>query len=271
MTKITDFTQVLRISMVGSGQVATHLALQLHHLGHDIVQIVGRNVDKAQQLATQVSATAIVDYALFCPQVDLIFIAVQDAAIEQVAQQLQPYLHEHHILLHTSGSTDLQKIQQYHTNAVVFYPLQTFSVGREIAWHNVPLLLEFANKEQQQSVCHLAAQISQRCYEYSSQQRLSLHLAAVVACNFSNFCYDLAYQFMRQQQVDFQLLTPLILETAQKATLYPPHQVQTGPARRQDQSILAQHQQLLAQLQQQDLAQVYALMSDLIQKRHTVV
>ena len=115
----------------------------------------------------------------------------------------------------------------------------------------------------------LAESLSQRVYSYSSVQRLSLHLAAVFACNFSNYCYDMAKQVVDAEQVDFNLLYPLILETAQKATQNDPKQMQTGPAMRQDQNILQMHQQMLAQAQRADLAEVYALMSQQISQRHS--
>jgi hypothetical protein len=96
-----------------------------------------------------------------------------------------------------------------------------------------------------------------------------LHLAAVFACNFSNYCYDMAKQVVDAEQVDFNLLQPLILETAQKATQNDPKQMQTGPAMRQDQNILQMHQQMLALAQRADLAEVYALMSQQISQRQS--
>ncbi|OTL05278.1 F420-dependent NADP oxidoreductase, partial [Acinetobacter baumannii] len=99
-------------------------------------------------------------------------------------------------------------------------------------------------------------------------QRLTLHLAAVFACNFSNYCFDMAKQVVDAEQVDFSLLYPLILETAKKATENDPKQMQTGPAMRGDQNILAMHQSLLAQANRDDLKKVYQLLSDGIVKRH---
>lgn len=114
----------------------------------------------------------------------------------------------------------------------------------------------------------LANELSQRVYEYTSAQRLSLHLAAVYACNFANYCYDMAKQVVDAQQVDFSLLYPLILETAQKATAADPKAMQTGPAMRGDKNIIAMHAEMLEQSQRQDLKAVYALLSEQILKRH---
>ena len=96
-----------------------------------------------------------------------------------------------------------------------------------------------------------------------------LQTLVVFACNFSNYCYDMAKQVVDAEQVDFSLLYPLILETAQKVTQNDPKQMQTGPAMRQDQNILQMHQQMLAQVQRENLAEVYALMSQQISQRHS--
>jgi predicted short-subunit dehydrogenase-like oxidoreductase (DUF2520 family) len=105
-------------------------------------------------------------------------------------------------------------------------------------------------------------------YQYTSAQRLSLHLAAVFACNFSNYCYDMAKQVVDAQSVDFSLLYPLIEATAKKALIAEPKQMQTGPAMRGDKNIIAMHQQLLAQAGRSDLQNIYALMSEQILQRH---
>lgn len=149
----------------------------------------------------------------------------------------------------------------------MFYPLQTFSLERDVDWKATPLFVEATNKDDLAILSDLANSLSKRVYQYTSKQRLTLHLAAVFACNFSNYCFDMAKQVVDAEQVDFGLLYPLILETA-KATENDPKQMQTGPAMRGDQNILAMHQSLLAQANRDDLKQVYQLLSDGIVKRH---
>ena len=160
-------------------------------------------------------------------------------------------------------------LQQHHARSGVFYPLQTFSLEREIDWSETPLFIEAAFAEDQQLLMTLANSLSKKVYAYSSEQRLSLHLAAVFACNFSNYCYDMAQQIVDAQQVDFSLLYPLILETAQKALQNPPRLMQTGPAMRGDQNILNRHQQMLEDAEQNHLKHVYALLSQQILQVHS--
>jgi predicted short-subunit dehydrogenase-like oxidoreductase (DUF2520 family) len=256
----------MRISFIGAGRVASHLASVLKQQ-HQIVQIYSRTWEKSQRLATHVAAHACPSFSELNPEIDLLILAVSDQSITTVIAEIAPLL-PNVLIVHTSGSTDLQRLQHYHPRSGVFYPLQTFSLEREIDWQHTPLFVEAVHAADQALLLQLAQQLSERVYAYSSQQRLSLHLAAVFACNFTNYCYDMSKQIVDQTQVDFSLLYPLILETAAKATQNDPKNMQTGPAVRGDVNILQMHQSILAELQRPDLAEVYALMSQQIMQRH---
>ncbi|RZG76100.1 Rossmann-like and DUF2520 domain-containing protein [Acinetobacter sp. WCHAc060025] len=253
----------MRISFIGSGRVATHLAKVLSKQ-HQIVQIFSRNIAHAEKLAQLVNAEAIVNDQKLVADIDLLIIAVSDQAISQVIQAVGRYL-EKVLIVHTSGSTRLDVLTQYHAKSGVFYPLQTFSVEREIAWGNTPLFVEAAFTDDQDILTQLANSLSKRVYQYSSEQRLSLHLAAVFACNFSNYCYDMAKQVVDSKQVDFSLLYPLILETANKATQNDPRAMQTGPAIRGDLNILNMHEKMLEADEREDLKKIYHMLSQGIQ------
>ena len=256
----------MRISLIGAGRVAHHLAHVLSQQ-HQIIQIYSRTFISAQTLAAQVHASAVVDLVDMDASVDLVIMAVSDQAIAGLITQLHAYL-PNTLIVHTSGSTDINVLAEQHHRAGVFYPLQTFSLNRDIAWSDTPIFIEAMSEQDTQLLLQLAHQLTTRVYTYSSAQRLSLHLAAVFACNFSNYCYDMAKQVVDAQKVDFSLLYPLILETAHKATQNDPRQMQTGPAMRGDRNILNMHQDLLAVGQQHALAEVYALMSQQILTRH---
>jgi predicted short-subunit dehydrogenase-like oxidoreductase (DUF2520 family) len=255
----------MRISLLGAGRVAQHLALALAKQ-HQIIDIYSRTLASATALADQVNAKAITQPEDLDPNIDLAIIAVSDQAIQSVIQAVSPYLKQV-CIVHTSGSTHMDVLSQVHSRVGVFYPLQTFSFESQIDWVNTPLFIEARHAEDQTQLLALAHQISQRVYAYDSAQRLSLHLAAVFACNFSNACFDMAKQVVDAKQVDFSLLYPLMLETAKKATQHDPKQVQTGPAIRGDQHILKMHQHMLGESGRKDLQDVYALMSQQIQQQ----
>lgn len=256
----------MKISLVGSGRVAFHLAKALLGQGHNIVQVYARDFDKTQKFVEKIQAKACQSLQQFQPT-DLIILAVSDSAIAELVKQVHEFFPDT-LIVHTSGSTDIEVIRHVHEKAGVFYPLQTFSLERDVDWTATPLFVEATDEDDLAILSNLANSLSNRVYQYTSKQRLTLHLAAVFACNFSNYCFDMAKQVVDKEQVDFGLLYPLILETAKKATENDPKQMQTGPAVRGDQNILAMHQDLLAQANQYDLKQVYQLLSDGIVKRH---
>lgn len=258
----------MRISVIGAGRVAHHLA-QVLSQHHEIVQVFSRDPAKANLLAAIVRADSCHEYEKLDPNIDIALIVVSDKAIEEVVSAAQEYL-PNVLIVHTSGSTHISKITDHHPRAGVFYPLQTFSFESQIDWVNTPVFVEATQSNDLDHLTQIAKQLSQKVYQYDSTQRLSLHLAAVFACNFSNYCYDVAKQLVDQQGVDFNLLHPLILETAKKATIHDPKNVQTGPAVREDANILNMHEQMLIDFKREDLQQIYASMTKGIQKSKSV-
>lgn len=250
------------ISFIGSGRVATHLAIALaEHF--DIHQIMSRNVEHAQNLANKVAACAITNFDEL-KHVDLLIIAVSDNEIKLVAENLKNIGYAN-LVVHTSGSTDLKVLSGLELNSGVLYPLQTFSFEHQVDWKSTPLFIEATLQDNQQQLMAVVKSLSQRCYEYTSEQRLSLHLAAVFACNFTNHCYDIAQQILSNKAVDFELLMPLITSTTHKLHQTSAFENQTGPARRDDTNILNMHQEMLSD--QPKWEEIYRLMSESIQKR----
>lgn len=256
----------MRITFIGAGRVAYHLAKVLHP-DHQIVQVFSRDLEKANRLASLVDAVAISDFEQLSSDIDLVIIAISDQAIAQVIQKISASLQQV-LIVHTSGSTSLEVLSVVNDKSGVFYPLQTFSYEREIDWTTTPVFVEAVNNHDLDLLTSLAGSLTQKVYQYSSQQRQTLHMAAVFACNFSNYCYDIAKQIVDEQQVDFSLLHPLILETAQKATINDPKEMQTGPAMRGDENILKMHHKLLEKDARNDLVDVYQLLSEGIKTRH---
>ncbi|MFT4021746.1 MAG: DUF2520 domain-containing protein [Acinetobacter sp.] len=256
----------MKISLIGSGRVATHLSKKLHSVRHQIQYVYSPQIQHAQILADQVNAIATDDLTKIENDVDVIFIAVKDQAIIDVVNQFPKHL-ANVLIVHTSGSTTLDILSSASSRYAVFYPLQTFSLEKEVDWLSIPLLIESYRSQDLDILFNLANSLSNKVFNYSTEQRLNLHLAAVFANNFSNYCYDIAKQIVDMNGVDYRLLHPLILETAQKAMQFSPEIVQTGPAKRGDHTILQSHQQLLLKQGQGDFLQVYNLLTQLIQKR----
>jgi predicted short-subunit dehydrogenase-like oxidoreductase (DUF2520 family) len=256
----------MNITLIGSGNVATHLGAAFKNAGHRIVQVYSPNYQNAALLAYHVGAEAIDNLNNIDPQTSIFVIAIKDDAIEGIAKMLS--VHQK-LILHTSGATDLQAIQQYNSLAGVLYPLQTFSKIKEVAFNQVPLCIEGSDEQVTDLIEQLARTISRNVYRVDSAQRKILHLAAVFACNFPNALYAIAQGLLAEHQLDFNLLRPLIMETAQKVQESFPADVQTGPAVRGDEKTMNDHMQLLNN--QPVLQQVYQLLSQRIIKMDNAI
>ncbi|MES2809692.1 MAG: Rossmann-like and DUF2520 domain-containing protein [Bacteroidota bacterium] len=246
----------MRITIIGSGNVATHLSAAFKNAGHRIVQVYSRSIDNAALLAYHVKAEPIDDLSQIDPETDIFVISIKDDAIGIVAEELA--IHQK-LMVHTSGATDMYSLLAFSDNVGVFYPLQTFSKTKEVDFRTVPLCIEAADQNIAQKLKELAQSISNSVYDVDSAQRKILHLAAVFACNFPNYLYNIAQQLLAEHNLDFNLIRPLILETAQKALVALPATVQTGPAVRNDKVTMSNHLALLAD--KPDLQQIYNLLS----------
>ncbi|QKJ29597.1 DUF2520 domain-containing protein [Mucilaginibacter mali] len=246
----------MRITLIGSGNVATHLGAAFKNAGHQIVQVYSPNLQNAALLAYHIKAEAIDDLQQINPNTEAFIISVKDDVIEGIAQQLAAH---DKLILHTSGSTDISVLLKYNVKAGVFYPLQTFSRTKELNFWNVPLCLEGANENIFKIITELAQTVSNNVYPVNSAQRRVLHLAAVFACNFPNYLYSIAQGLLADNHLEFDMLKPLILETADKVQQQLPAAVQTGPAVRNDETTMNRHLEMLQN--QPMLQQIYQLLS----------
>lgn len=249
----------MKIVLLGSGNVATHLAKALKSKGEEIVQVYSQNLDNATLLAQSIATAAIGDLNEIKQNADLYIISVKDDAIESVAKSLK---HVTGLVVHTSGTTDINILSSQVKKAGVFYPLQTFSKDKEVSFENIPLCIE-ANDENQLTILkNLAAKMSREVHELNGEKRKVLHLAAVFACNFPNHLYALANKILNQNGLDFDIMRPLIAETADKVMSNLPENVQTGPAIRADENTLNKHLSMLTDMP--ELQNIYQTLSNSI-------
>jgi predicted short-subunit dehydrogenase-like oxidoreductase (DUF2520 family) len=173
------------------------------------------------------------------------------------------------IVAHTSGAVPLTVFDSHPgVQGGVFYPLQTFSVGRSIDWRAVPLCIEAATPTAEATLLALAHTLSSSVQRIDTAQRQVMHLAAVFSCNFSNHLFGISHALLEQQQLPFALLGPLILETVEKALANSPFTVQTGPAARHDEPTLARHQAALTAYP--DWLELYNSLTDKIQQQQVL-
>ncbi len=247
---------IQKINIIGTGNVATHLALALTSAGKEVVKIYGRKLQKAIELASKCNALPTSDIKQISDGADLIIIAVSDDALGEILELLPK---GNTLAVHTSGSVSMDVLKPCGENIGVFYPLQTFSKDRGINFSEIPLCLETNSVENLELLKSLAISLTDHIYFIDSLQRKKLHLAAVFACNFPNFLYSIAEDLLDENGLSFEIMKPLILETAEKAKAISPSKAQTGPAFREDQKIIDSHLQMLEN--HKEFQEVYKLLS----------
>jgi len=231
------------VALIGTGRVAHQLGAALADQGVDISGVFGRNVAEAERLAEKLHSGVIHNLSDKI-QADLVLLTVSDDSIGEVSRQLNP--NNKGLVAHTSGAVPLTAIEGPFKRAV-FYPLQSFSLDKKIVWENVPFCLEAENDADLNALGDLAELLSQRIHILTSDQRKSLHLAAVFANNFANLMFELSEDLLAKADIDRSILHPLILETANKVLMQSAKVSQTGPAARGDKRTIAAHRQLLGQ------------------------
>ena len=255
----------MKISFIGSGNVATHLALAFNRVsGVDILQIISRNKNHAKTLATKVRAEYTNELSRLKTNFDLLVISTSDDSITQVLEEGN--FPDNKIICHTAGSVSSDVFNSISRKFGVIYPLQTFTKGKEINWYEVPFFITASEESTSRRLQHLAKQVSKKVYVISDEARAALHIAAVFSCNFTNAILQIGQGICERNKLDFEFLKPLIDETMSKVWRMGAFQAQTGPAKRNDQSVLTKHMNFL---EDQPKAQnIYQVMSNYIAHTH---
>jgi len=257
----------VRISVIGAGNVANHLAPKFYKEGHTIHQVCNRSITKARKLAKKVKAIALSDLSKLDKKIDLILIMVSDDAIELIAKQLNNRFKNSKVLIaHTSGSISsktLKSLPQYG----VFYPLQTFVNIKEKEWSSIPILITANNAANKKQLRQLARSIGLTPIQKTDKQRKALHLSAVIMNNFINHLFCLNNEWLEKNKSDFSLLLPLINKTISNAADHNACELQTGPAKRDDQAVISDHFKSLKNFPA--LQELYLVFSESIQNKHS--
>jgi predicted short-subunit dehydrogenase-like oxidoreductase (DUF2520 family) len=233
-----------KVIIIGSGNVAQHLIVAFQNSQNmgteiDLIQVFSRQKESISHL---LDLDKITDDLATLQEADLYIIAVSDDAIADVSSQL-PF--KNRLVVHTSGSISLNALDNDNRKGV-FYPLQTFTKNKEVDFKTIPICLESENATDFQLLEKVAKMISDKVFAINSEQRKALHVAAVFVNNFTNHLYQIGSEICQENQVPFEILKPLIAETAQKIMVLSPEEAQTGPAKRNDSSTIEAHEAFLS-------------------------
>ncbi|PWD98186.1 Rossmann-like and DUF2520 domain-containing protein [Marinilabilia rubra] len=255
-------TNISSVVLFGTGNVGTHFAKALIESGIELKQIYSRNPDHARELGSKKNVVAISDLKKADTTADLWIISVTDDAIPEILDQLPDF---NGIVAHTAGSIPIDILSRFEKRGV-FYPFQTLSKDRAVDYNEVPFLIEGSDPETTRKLLKLAGILSERVSEADSSLRATLHIAAVLSCNFVNHLYTLSADLLEEGGLSFKYLTPLIKETTQKVLYMLPQNAQTGPAIRNDKAVIDKHIERLRD--NPSLQDIYRLLSHDILQYH---
>lgn len=253
-----------KIVFVGAGNLATNLANALHHVGFEITQVYSRTVASASLLAKNLSTSFTTEISKLNPDADLYIISLKDdALVEHIAEIVAN--NPDAMFVHTAGSVSIDLFKSSTaTRYGVFYPMQTFNKSRLVDFKNIPFFIESSNEQDLTLLRQIASLLSEKVYDATSVQRKSLHLAAVFTCNFSNHMYALAEKLLQKYDLPFEVMLPLIDETASKVHQISPKEAQTGPAIRRDENVINNHLEMLKD--EESLHDIYKFLSNSIKE-----
>lgn len=246
--------------IIGSGNLAWHLAPALKRLGHD-VKVVSRSVKPG--FAWTVPLVGYEDLWVMKPE--LVFLAVPDGQIVQVSSWLAARLPLTTPIIHTSGATAMKKIDPLFTNRGVMWPIRSLIKGNHpTTWRDLPIAYQASNPNTLSLLKGIVEDLSWTTYQLDSQQRSQLHLAAVFSNNFVTWLYQISYELCAEKDIPFSTLLPIIRNTATRQKGTEPRMNQTGAAARHDKATMEKHLKLLNG--HPEFARLYRLMSHLIQE-----
>ncbi|MBR6250803.1 MAG: DUF2520 domain-containing protein [Bacteroidales bacterium] len=249
----------MKATFIGAGNVATHFAKAFAKCGITIDTIYSRNILNAKTLATIVDTKATDNLEFIGNDSDIYVISVSDNAIQSVAEAISK---KRGIVVHTSGATSIDALQK-HERRGVLYPCMSFTKSVDFDFRTTPLLIEAADDKTCDILMDIAHKISDAKIMYAtSEQRRKLHVAAVIASNFTNHLLHLADKYITRNGLDFELLKPLVRQTIEKALATNPFDAQTGPARRHDTNTIERHLELIGD--DESLANIYNTLTNSI-------
>lgn len=247
--------KMIKVSVIGSGNVAHHIikALSINE-NVDLIEVYARNTNSLFNL---LPIDKVVSDINLLKDADLYIIAVSDCAIAEISDNFNL---SNQLVVHTSGSFGIDDLNSKNRKGV-FYPLQTFSKSKSVDFKTVPICIEAQNKDDLELISKVAHSISDKVYNIDSSQRKAMHVAAVFVSNFVNHLYQIGSDICVEKQIPFDILLPLIQETAQKIAVMTPQMAQTGPAKRGDLDTINGH---LTYLSDKNNKEIYSILTQSI-------
>ena len=231
------------ITIIGAGNVGHNFGLAFRQAGYLIHEIYSRTHPSALLLSRALNCNFTTDLNTLSPKTDLIILAVNDDALPEVLDKIKI---KDKPIVHTSGSTPISIFKERGFSEYgIFYPVQSFSKNETESLAPIPICIEGNTPHTENLLLSLARSVSTRVYSLDSKKRKSLHVAAVFANNFTNHMFHIAYDLLKENNISFEVIRPLLEKTSNKIKTETPLNAQTGPAVRNDRKVIESHLEYL--------------------------
>jgi len=246
---------MIKVTVIGSGNVGFHLV----NLFHSSTKI--RLNEWCSRSLNSDDRVKIINEIENLSESDIYIICVSDKSISEVSNKIK---FKNKLVVHTSGSTPFNAINNKNRRGV-FYPLQTFSKSQKLNYSEIPICIEAENDKDLETLKKLSVDLNCKYYEINFEERKTLHLAAVISNNFTNYLFSISKEIIDSKNLDFNILKPLINETVNKIHKLDPIKAQTGPARRNDLSIMKMHENMI---KNEEIKSLYKVISNMIKEKY---
>jgi len=250
-----------KIAILGAGNVGYQLTWHLNNTGHQIVQVFSRHLPSAKWIGNLMDIPCTTNISEITKDADIYLIAVNDDSVAQVASELKL---GDKVVAHTSGAVPMNILKGVSSNYGIFYPMQTLSRNISVDFSVIPICLNGVNEYTTNILKDLAGSLTNKIVIVDDEKRLAIHVAAVIANNFTNHLFSISQMILEKTGLSFEIMKPLINETVRKIQNHDPLNVQTGPAVRHDEETIKKHLQFLKE--DGRFEEIYRILSEDIQK-----
>lgn len=249
-----------KVVLLGSGNVAFHLADALNSSGISIIQIFGRNEITVKELSNTIGTNYTTKPENIISDADIYFFCMNDSANIEISGKIT--VKGNPVFVHTAGSQSMQIFDSKTKNYGVFYPFQTFTKGIDTNFSAIPICIEASNQYSNNILTEIAKKLNCKTYQLDSSNREELHLCGVFASNFMNHCVSISESILEEKNIDKDLIRPLLDQSFHKILTAGANNSQTGPALREDNKTIEKHIKLLSNKKQ--YSKVYKVLTESI-------
>lgn len=250
------------VVILGSGNVASHLSIALYNAGYNILQVFSRNQNSSKELASKTSSqkTDIIEEIFL--DADIYFFCMNDTANLEISKTIK--LKRNPIIVHTAGSQSISIFSDLSENHGAFYPFQTFTKDVKTDFTKVPICIEASNDKTLNNLKLIADHLGCKSHFIDEKGREILHLTGVFAANFLNHCVSISEEILKENNIDTNIIKPLLEQSFYKILNIGATNSQTGPAIRNDIPTLNKHVNLLKDNEQ--YSNVYKVLTESIKE-----